>query len=192
MALLASLREVCRNMVRISCAPEILQVAGYARSAGKVVVIVDVAVGALAWRHGVPPGQWKTSRGMIELRAHPVIRAVTVLAGDREFGCDVIGTACALVIYRMARVTVCRHRLELAIGHTFVARVAIDGRMCPGERKAIVVLLHLLDRNRPPPHRVALLAVGTELAFVNIGVAVLATLPHIREDRFHVTLAAGH
>src|SRR3982074_840070 len=50
MTLLAGLREVSRNMVRIGCAPKILQVAAYARSAGQVVVIVDVAVRALAWR----------------------------------------------------------------------------------------------------------------------------------------------
>ena len=73
-----------------------------------------------------------------------------------------------------------------------MARVAIDGRMRPGEREAIVVLLHLLDRNCPSPHRVALLAVGAELPFVNIGVTVLATLSHIRKHRLHVALAAGH
>src|SRR4030081_3320405 len=139
MALLADLREVCGNVIRIGRALKILQVASYARSAGQVVVIVDMAVRALPWRHGMPPRQGKTSCGVIELRAHPVICAVTLFAGDRKSGGDVIRTACALVVRRMARVAVRRHRLELAIGGALVARVAIDGRMRPGEREAIVV-----------------------------------------------------
>jgi hypothetical protein len=103
-----------------------------------------------------------------------------------------IGTARPLKVRGMARIAVRRHRLKLAIGRAFVARVTIGGRVRPGQRKAIVVLLHLLDRNRPSLYCVALLAVGAELPFVNIGVAILAALPHIREHRLHVTLAAGH
>lgn len=64
--------------------------------------------------------------------------------------------------------------------------------MGAGQGEAIVVLLHLLDRNRPAPHRVALFAVRAKLPFVNIGVAILATLSHIREDRLHVALGTGH
>ena len=132
MTLLAGLREVCRNVIRIGRAPKIFQVAGYAGSARQVVVVVNVAVRTLAWRHGVSPGQGKTSRGMIELRAYPVIRAVTLLARDRESGGDVVGAARALVIRCMARIAIRRRRLELAVGRSFVARVAIDSRMRPG------------------------------------------------------------
>src|SRR4030088_1305244 len=98
MTLLAGLREVCRNVIRIGRAPKIFHVARYAGSARQVVVVVNVAVRALAWRHGVSPGQGKTSRGVIELRAHPVICAVTLFAGDRKSGRDVIGSACGLVV----------------------------------------------------------------------------------------------
>jgi hypothetical protein len=85
MALLASLREVCRNVIRIVRAPKIFQVACYARSAGKVEVIVDVAIRALAWRYSVPSTQRKTNRGMIKLCVQPVISPMALLAGDREF-----------------------------------------------------------------------------------------------------------
>src|SRR4030081_707009 len=98
MTLLAGLREVCRNVIRIGRAPKIFHVARYAGSARQVVVVVNVTVRALAWRHGVYPGQGKTSRGMIELRAYPVICAVTLLACDRESRGDMIGAACALVV----------------------------------------------------------------------------------------------
>lgn len=51
MALRAVRREVRRNVVRVRSALEILEVTGYATRAGQVVVIVNVAIGALPRRH---------------------------------------------------------------------------------------------------------------------------------------------
>jgi len=45
-ALIASLGEVCADVVRIGGALVILEVTGYARRAVQAVVIVDVAIGA--------------------------------------------------------------------------------------------------------------------------------------------------
>ena len=59
----------------------------------------------------------------------------------------------------MAGIALRRHRLELAVGRAFVARIAVHGRVRSRERKAIVVLLHLLNRDLPSPDRVALFAV---------------------------------
>lgn len=53
MALRAVRREVCRGMIGIRCALEILQVTTDARRARQVVAVVDVAVDALARRHGM-------------------------------------------------------------------------------------------------------------------------------------------
>jgi len=54
------------------------------------------------------------------------------------------------------------------------------------------VLLHILDRNLPSPHRVTLLAVGAQLALVNIGMAILAALTDVRKNHLHVTAGTGH
>jgi len=79
-ALLASLREACRGVIRIGRTLKILEVARHTSCARQVVVIVDVAVGAQPRRCGVPSGQRKTCRGVVELRIQPVIRTVTLLA----------------------------------------------------------------------------------------------------------------
>lgn len=79
-ALFASLREACRGMIRIGRALEIFEVARHTSCARQVVVIVDVAVRAQPRRRGVPSGQRKTCRGVVELRIQPVIRNVTLLA----------------------------------------------------------------------------------------------------------------
>ena len=54
------------------------------------------------------------------------------------------------------------------------------------------MLLDLLNRYGPSAHGVALLAIRAQLPLVDICVAILATLPDIGEDRFHVTLNTGH
>ncbi len=56
MARLAGLGEAQLHVVRICCSVEVLQVARYASGLGQVVVVVDMAVGALAWGHGVRTG----------------------------------------------------------------------------------------------------------------------------------------
>lgn len=92
----------------------------------------------------------------------------------------------------MAGIARGRHGLKLAARGAFVARVAVHGRVRPGKREAIVMLLDLLHADLPSLNRVALLAVGAQLPPVNIGMAVLAALPHIRKHRLHVALHAGH
>ena len=52
---LARLRESLLGMVGIVGALVILQVTGYARRAREVVVIIDVAITTLPWRHGMRP-----------------------------------------------------------------------------------------------------------------------------------------
>ena len=59
------------------------------------------------------------------------------------------------------------------------------------QRKAVLVLVDLLDRNLPALYAVALLAIGAELALVDVGMAIGALLAHIRKYRFDVALGTG-
>jgi len=70
--------------------------------------------------------------------------------------------------------------------------IAVYGGMSADQREPVEVLINLLHRNMPAPNRVALLAVRAHLALVDVGVAILAALADVGEDRFHVTLRAGY
>jgi len=54
--------------------------------------------------------------------------------------------------------------------------IAVNGGVSARQREAVVVLLDIFDGNLPSPNRMALLAVSSQLAPMNIRVAVLATL----------------
>src|SRR2546421_5219386 len=60
------------------------------------------------------------------------------------------------------------------------------------KREAILVILDLLNGIIPTKNGVALRAVRAHFALVNIGVAILTILAHIREYRFYVALRALH
>ena len=92
----------------------------------------------------------------------------------------------------MAGIALRGHRLELAVGRALVTGIAIHCCVRPSQRKAVVVLLNLLNGNLPSPDRVALLTVRSELPLMNIGMAVLASLTDIAEYRLDVTLRARH
>ncbi len=64
--------------------------------------------------------------------------------------------------------------------------------MGPDQRKAVLVLLDLLNRYVPALDVVALLTVGSKLATMNVGVAVRAFDADIGEYHPGVTLRAGH
>ena len=83
-ALVAGLREIGRDVIRVGRALEILQVAGHTRSATQCVVIVDVAIRALARRNGVQSSQHEAGHRMIELGIAPLHRVVAGFARVRE------------------------------------------------------------------------------------------------------------
>jgi hypothetical protein len=73
-----------------------------------------------------------------------------------------------------------------------MAGIAVDRSVSAGKRESVVMLLHILDRHLPSAHRVALLAIRSQLTPVNICVAVLAALADVGENHLHVTAGAGH
>jgi len=189
-ALGAVRREIGGDVIRIGGALEVFQVARNAIGAGQVVVVVDMAVDALARWNSVSAGEHKPGGVVIELGVKPVVGGVAGLAGGGELGADVVRIYGRLKVGGVARVALSGEPHELAAGRAFVAGVTIDGGVGTGEREAIVVLLNVFDRNLPSADGVARFAVGPELALVNVGVAILATLSDVGEDHLHVTLRA--
>ena len=92
----------------------------------------------------------------------------------------------------VARDTGRRQPLELADRRSLVAVVALHRSVRPQQREAVLVILHLLDRDIPALNRVALRAVRAHFPLVHVQVAVLAILSHVRENRFHVAVRAAH
>ena len=85
-ARLASLRESAAHVIRIRRALEILQVTRHTGRTGQVVVVADVAIDALARRHGMRTRQNESGRGVIELAIRPGHGVMTLRAGCRETG----------------------------------------------------------------------------------------------------------
>ena len=126
--------------------------------------------------------QNESGRAMVETRdvgVQPVVSRVAVLASSREPRFDMTRVGGGREILLVARVARRGHDLELTGRAALVAAVAIDGGMGASQRESVVMLLHVLNRNLPAPNCVALFAISSELALVDIGVAVLATFTHI-------------
>ena len=116
---------------------------------------------------------------MVKRRAEPRIHPMARLAGGRETRGHVVGYARAhrcgvLEIFRMAGIACRRQPRELADRSLLVAIIALQRGVCAYQRETVKVILNRLNRNSPPVHRMALLAVGPELPPVNVGMAVRA------------------
>ena len=192
MALLARLGEIRRAVIGIVRTLIVLQVTGHTGDAGKVVIVVDVAIGTLPRRDCMPSGQRKSHGAVIEVGREPAVGAVARVAGCGELRLNVVGIHGSLEIRRVAGIALSRRRLKLGCGRAFVAGIAIDGRMRSSQREAIVVLLYLRNRNLPSTNRVALFAICSQLPAVNVRVAILTALPNIRKDRLCMASRASH
>jgi hypothetical protein len=82
--------------------------------------------------------------------------------------------------------------LELADGRALVAILALHRCVRTEKWKAILVVVDLLYRDLPALNGVALRAVRPHFPLVNIGVTILAILPHVGEYRLCVALRARH
>ena len=191
MALLASRREA---VVRYGGrrAGEILLVARNACGCSQVVIVVDVAIYALPGWNRMSAGQKESRCVVIKLRVEPVIGGVASFAIRRELGRNVVRIVCLRKVRLVAGVARRGHDLELTGCPAFVAGVAIDRSMSACQRESVVMLLHVFDRNLPAPNGVALLAIGSELALMDVCVAVLTTSTDIRKDHLYVAGSARH
>jgi hypothetical protein len=92
----------------------------------------------------------------------------------------------------MARIALRGESVENSRGELRVALIALHSRVGAKKREAVLVVLHLLYSNVPALHGMALRAVRTHLAAVNIGMAIGAVFPDVAENRFGVALHAFH
>lgn len=70
-ALIAALREVRADMVRIRCSLVFLEMAANTSIGGQVVIVVDMAIGALPGRHCMHPGQREIGHVVVERSVRP-------------------------------------------------------------------------------------------------------------------------
>jgi hypothetical protein len=159
----------------------------------QIVIVVDVARGA--GHVGVAIGQQKPRRAVIECSAQPTVKFVAALAiagRKRGPGAGVRWIGGILPILQVAGIASRAQPEENPGRGLLVAFVALHRGVCAQKRKPVLMIAHLLNRDIPALHRVALRAVRTHLAAVNIGVAIGAVLANIGEHRFYVALRALH
>ena len=101
-ALVAGLREVRRDVIRVRRSLEVFQVTGDAGCAGQVVIIVDVTIGALPRWNRVHAGEGEGGRVVVEGRIRPRSRVVALLTGLRESGGHMVGIGGSLIILQVA------------------------------------------------------------------------------------------
>jgi len=102
MALIASLREVGRHVIRVRGSLVVLQVATDAGRRVEAVVVVDVAIGALPRGDRVQSGEREAGAVVVERRVHPVGGVVTRVASLRKVRGHVIRIRGSLVVLQMA------------------------------------------------------------------------------------------
>ena len=102
-ALIAALRKVRRYVIGIGCSLIVRQVARHAGRAGEVVIVIEVAIGALPRRHCMHARERKSSAVMVEGGIQPRSRVVALVAALREVRGHVIRVCRSLVVLQMAR-----------------------------------------------------------------------------------------
>jgi len=93
--------ESCRGVRRIGGATVILLVARIAERAVQRIVVVDVAVGAGARRHGVLSGQLESGAGVVEGAVRPLHGVVAGFARRGESGRDMVHRRQGVVVVRL-------------------------------------------------------------------------------------------
>lgn len=190
--LLAGLRESRLHVVGIRRALEIFQMAAHAGCRRTFELIIDVALVALQRRVRADQGKAGVLQ-MVKIDSEPVVhRRVALFAGSRESRGGVRRTGCVLVIGGVAGIALRRQSQKLAGSRSFVAGLAVQRRVRADQREAILVLLHLLDRDVPSLHGVALLAARAKLTAMNVSVAVGALRAHVSKDHLGMALGASH
>jgi hypothetical protein len=171
---------------------------GAALICGDVQVVVTTGMALLA-RHSMALSQRETDGRLIMLnrpRTKPSVEALmarlALIRREIRRGESVCRRRRALPILHVAGCACCRKSQELSDSSTLVTFVALHHSVRAKQRESVEVLLDRLIRDIPTRDGVALGAIGPHLTAMNVGVAVRAIFPDIREDRLDVALRAGN
>jgi hypothetical protein len=77
-------------------------------------------------------------------------------------------------------------------GPYLVARIAVDGGVGANQRKAVLVLTDVVDRNLPTSIPMADVTLRTVFPTMNVGMAVLALLADVCENKIGVAVLARY
>lgn len=192
MALLTGLGYAQRHVVRIACLLVIGEVAPDTGRRSSLVLPADMARRTVQRR--VHAGQSESGpREVIELGAQPSVHRVALLALDRESrrGCRVARSVGLLVRRLMARIAADIESFELAHRGALVTIRAVQPGVPSGQGKPVLVIRRQLEGDVPALHRVTLFA-GPHFTAMNVGVAVAAAGPRVREHGLGMALRAGN
>jgi hypothetical protein len=154
-------------------------------------VIVGVASGT--FQRGVHAGQVKPSRlGVIELRAQPTVHGMALLAIRGEVDRGMVRAGGLGEFSGMAGDARGGESHELSAGRAFMAGIARNGGVRSYQRKAVLMLLNVLDRDMPSFDRVARLTFRSHLSAMDVCVALGALVSNLFEHQFCMTLRAGN
>lgn len=184
------LGEPRRLVVGICGRVKVLKVASDASRSRSAEVVVGMAGGAFQPRMRSGESEAREP-GMVELRAQPAVHGMALLAVGGISNGGVAGIICLRIVGGMARITCRGEAHELSGGRALVAGVTGQRGVGANQRKAILVLLYVLDGNLPPFYGVALFTFRAHLPAMDVGVAVGAFVPHVGKDHLDVTLGAG-
>ena len=114
-------------MIRIRRALIVLQVASHARAAGQVVIVVDMAIGALSRRDGVGACERESCAVMVEGRVQPRAGVVALITSLRKIRAYVIWIRRALIIFQVASHASCAGQVVIVVDMTIGALSRRDG-----------------------------------------------------------------
>jgi len=153
---------------------------------------VSAAMTRRALQAGMDPREGETCEpGMIERCPEPTIHDVALLARGWESCRTVIGHRRLEECLGVAGDAFRGKARELARRRALVTRVTGDGRVRTDQGKPVLVASYRLQGNLPAFYRVALFALRSKLAPMNVRVAVTAFRADVGEDQAAVALLAG-
>lgn len=191
MAKQAIVRKTRGDVVGTLGGVEVVDMAAIAIHRRSGVAAAHVALRAL--ERGVRTYQREVREGrMIEFCALPAVEAMAARAVCRQIGSQVRRRRRLLIVGQVAAHALGTQPVENAHRRLAMAGVARNRRVRAKQREPIEVVLHVVHPNAPPPHGVAILARGAELAAMNVGMTIRALLADLREDFADVALAASY
>jgi hypothetical protein len=130
--------------------------------------------------------------GVIEFGSLPAIRSMTGLALHRELRGNVVRILRLLVIAQVTAHAFRAQADEHARGGSAMAGIAGYGRVGAKQRESVQVVFHRIRGDPPASDGMAVLARGSELAAMDVGVTIRALLTYLAEYFTDVTPAACH